>query len=130
MTVNYLPIGCDATVSYGSVDFKFQNSRSYPIKISATVVSGVITVSIYGVSEENEYKVDIVVETTQKDDYETVYEYSSSVPEGTEEVKQTGKYGYKCSTYRVLYQNGKMVSKDLLSTDTYKPQKQIVVKHK
>ena len=130
MTVNYLPIGCDATVSYGSVDFKFQNSRSYPIKISATVVSGVITVSIYGVSEENEYKVDIVVETTQKDDYETVYEYSSSVPEGTEQIKQTGKYGYKCSTYRVLYQNGKMVSKDLLSTDTYKTQKQIVIKHK
>ena len=83
MTVNYLPIGCDATVSYGSVDFKFKNSRSYPIKIVATINSGVITISIYGVPEENEYTVDIITETLQKEDFETVYERTSSVPEGT-----------------------------------------------
>lgn len=130
MTVNYLPIGCDATVSYGSVDFQFKNSRAYPIKIIATINSGVVTVSICGVKEENEYDVDIIVETTQKDDFETVYEYTSSVPEGSEVIKQSGKYGYKCSTYRVLYQNGRLVSKDLISTDTYKPQKQIIQKHK
>lgn len=130
MTVNYLPIGCDATVSYGSVDFKFKNSRSYPIKIVATVNSGIVSISICGVKEENEYDVDIIVETTQKDDFETMYEYSSSVPVGSEIIKQTGKYGYKCSTYRVLYQNGRLVSKDLLSTDTYKSQKQIVQVHK
>lgn len=127
MTVTYLPLGHDATVSYGSVDFKFKNNRSYPIKISATLNSGVITISICGVKEKNEYSVDIVVETTQVDDFETVYEYSSSLAPGTQYIKQTGKYGYKCSTYRVLSQNGKVVSKTLISTDTYKPQKQIVV---
>lgn len=130
MTVNYLPIGCDATVSYGSVDFKFKNSRSYPIRIDASINTGIITIAIKGVKEKSEYDVDIVVETTQKDDFETVYEYSSSIPEGTEVIKQTGKYGYKCSTYRVLYQNGKLISKTLLSTDTYRPQKQIIQKHK
>ena len=130
MTVNYLPIGCDATVSYGSVDFKFKNSRSYPVKIDATVNSGIVSISILGVKEKEEYDVDIIVETTQKDDFETVYERLSSIPEGTEIIKQTGKYGYKCSTYRVLYKNGKIISKDLLSTDTYKPQKQIVQIHK
>lgn len=126
MTVNYIPIGCDATVSYGSVDFKFKNSRNYPIKIDASINTGIINIAIKGVQEESEYTVDIIVETTQKDDFETVYEHSSSVPVGSEFIKQTGKYGYKCSTYRVLYQNGKLVSKTLLSTDTYKPQKQIV----
>ena len=127
MTVTYLPLGHDATVSYGSVDFKFKNTRSYPIKISATLNSGVVTISICGVKEKNEYSVDIVVETTQVDDFETVYEYSSSLALGTQYIKQTGKYGYKCSTYRVLSQNGKVISKTLISTDTYKPQKQIVV---
>ncbi len=130
MTVNYLPIGCDATVSYGSVDFKFKNTRSYPIKIVATANTGIITISICGVREPNEYKVDIVVETTQKIDFTTTYEHSSSIPKGTEYIKQTGKYGYKCSTYKVLYQNGKLISKTLLSTDTYKPQKQIVQTNK
>ena len=130
MTVNYLPIGQDATVSYGSVDFKFKNSRSYPVKIVATVNSGVVTISIQGVKEENEYTVNIVVETTQQEDFTTTYEHSSEIPKGTEVIKQTGKLGYKCSTYRVLYQNGKLISKTLLSTDTYKPQKQIVQTNK
>lgn len=128
MTVNYTPIGCDATVSYGSVDFKFKNSRNYPIKIDASINTGIVNISIKGVRENPEYTVDIIVETTQKDDFEIVYERSSSVPSGAEVIKQTGKYGYKCSTYRVLYQNGQLVSKTLLSTDTYKPQKQIVQK--
>lgn len=130
MTVNYLPMGCDATVSYGSVDFKFKNSRNYPIRIDASINTGVITIAIKGVEETPKYNVDIVVETTQKNDFDTTYEYVSSIPEGTEVIKQTGKYGYKCSTYRVLYQSGKVVSKTLLSTDTYKPQKQIIQKHK
>ena len=130
MTVNYLPVGRDATVSYGSVDFKFKNSRSYPIKIGATINSGVITISIYGVKEENEYTVEIVTDIIQKDDFQVVYENSTSIPKGTESIKQTGKYGYKSSTYRVLYLNGKVVSKTLLSTDTYKPLDQIVLVNK
>ena len=130
MTVTYLPIGQDATVSYGSVDFKFKNSRTYPIKVLATVNSGVITISIQGVKEKNEYDVDILVETTQTVDFTTTYEHSSSIPKGTEYIKQTGKLGYKCSTYKMLYQNGNLVSKTLLSTDTYKPQKQIVQTNK
>ena len=130
MTVNYLPVGRDATVSYGSVDFKFKNSRNYPIKIVATINSGVITISICGVKEENDYTVDIVTDVIQKEDFEIVYENSTSIPKGTESIKQTGKYGYKTSTYRVLYQNGKVVSKTLLSTDTYKPLEQIVLVNK
>ena len=126
MTVSYLPIGCDATVSYGSVDFKFKNSRNYPIKIVATVNSGNVLVSICGVSEAYDYTVQIVTDTTQKDNFEVVYEHDSTIPKGSEFIKQTGKYGYKCSTYRLLYKNGNLVSKDLISTDTYKPQKQIV----
>ena len=41
MTVSYLPIGQDASVSYGSVDFKFTNSRTYPIKIEAVAKNGI-----------------------------------------------------------------------------------------
>ncbi|MCR4436216.1 MAG: VanW family protein [Clostridiales bacterium] len=44
--VGYVPKGKDATVSYGSVDFKFRNNRSYPIVINAYVGKGAITVKI------------------------------------------------------------------------------------
>ena len=31
--VSYVPLGRDATVAYGSIDFRFKNTRNYPIKI-------------------------------------------------------------------------------------------------
>ena len=130
MTVSYLPIGQDASVSYGSVDFKFTNSRTYPIKIVATAKAGVITVSVLGVLEKQEYVVTFETEILETTDYKTTYEYSSSVPVGKEEIKQVGKNGYKCSTYKILSLGEKEVSRTLLSTDTYKSQKEIILKHK
>ena len=130
MTVSYLPIGQDASVSYGSVDFKFTNSRTYPIKIVATANTGVITISVLGVLEEQEYVVTLETEILETTDYKTTYEYSSSIPIGKEEVKQVGKKGYKCSTYKILSFGEKEISRTLLSTDTYKAQKEIILKHK
>lgn len=130
MTVNYVPIGQDATVSYGSVDFKFKNSRNYPIKIVATTNSGILTISIYGVKEEKEYNVTLEVETIEKVDFDVIYEYSSKIPVGQEFTKQTGKYGYKCSTYKIVSYGDQEISRTLLSTDTYKPQKAIIQKHR
>lgn len=130
MTVSYVPVGQDATVSYGSVDFKFENSRNYPIKISATTNSGIATITVYGVKEEQEYTINFDVDIIEKIDYDTNYEYSSKIPAGQEVVKQTGKYGYKCSTYKVVTFGDKEISRTLLSTDTYKPQKEIIQKHK
>lgn len=48
---SYVAAGRDATVVYGTIDFKFTNSRSYPIKIAATVENGVAEFSINGIQE-------------------------------------------------------------------------------
>ncbi len=53
--VYYLPRGLDATVSWGWPDFKFVNSRSYPIKIEAYVSGGYLTVRLYGTDEDGSY---------------------------------------------------------------------------
>lgn len=128
MTVNYVDVGMDATVSYGSVDFKFKNSRTYPIKVVATAKSGVMTISICGVPENVEYDVSFASDVLQKVDYKITYEPTSTLLPGAEYIKQSGKYGYKVSTYKILSQNGKEVSRVLLSTDTYKPQERIIQK--
>ncbi len=52
LPVPYVEEGKDASVSYGSIDFKFINNNSYPIQINATVGEGKITVDIFKV----EYK--------------------------------------------------------------------------
>src|SRR5699024_5421018 len=59
-TVGYVPIGLDATVSWGAPDFKFKNSRSYPIKLVATTQGKRLSISIYGLKEEVEYEVELV----------------------------------------------------------------------
>ena len=52
---SYVPAGRDATVVYGMTDFKFKNTRKYPVRIVATAKNGIATVTMYGIKEENEY---------------------------------------------------------------------------
>ena len=48
LSVSYVKLGRDATVVYGSIDFRFKNSRQYPIKISSKISGGTLTIEIYG----------------------------------------------------------------------------------
>ena len=43
----YIGSGLDATISAGTLDYKFANTLAYPIYISAVTDGGVLTVSIY-----------------------------------------------------------------------------------
>ena len=44
--VPYIEEGQDAAVAYGSVDFKFKNNNSYPIKIVASATDNEINIKI------------------------------------------------------------------------------------
>lgn len=124
--VNYVPAGRDATVAYGGKNFRFKNSRSYPIKIVASAKNGVVSISIMGIKEETEYEVVLtssVLSTTQN---QTVYEKNSNLEEGKEKVIQKGYIGKTSIAYKILKYNGKTISKTVLSKDTYKPMNKIV----
>ena len=123
---SYLEPGRDATVAYGAIDFKFKNNRKYPIKISASVRSGVAKVSIYGIKEENEYTVKIRSYITKTIPFTTKKVDNKDLAEGKERVKQKGTPGYKAVCYKDLYKNGKKVKSELVSTDTYTPMKRII----
>ena len=125
-TVAYVPIGLDATVSWGAPDFKFKNSRSYPVKIVATTANKKITVSIYGLKEDVEYEVELVSYKTATVPYSTVYTTDTSLAPGQTKVVQSGSNGAKAVSYRVLKLNDQEVSRTLLSKDTYSPHNQII----
>ena len=116
---SYVDEGRDATVAWGSIDFKFKNTRSYPIKIVATAKNGVCTMSIYGIKEDTEYEVIIQSNVLSYISYTTKYEDDASLAEGKEVVEQSGYTGCTSEAYRILKQNGEVVSKTLLSKDTY-----------
>ena len=94
---SYVTASRDATVVYGSIDFKFKNNRNYPIKIMCSVSNGVVNFEIYGLKTADDYEVEI----------------SSRI------TSQTANYT-NSEAYKILKKNGQVVSTTLLSRDTYK----------
>ena len=125
---SYVDPGRDATVAWGAIDFKFKNNRSYPIKIEASSKNGVCMMSIHGIKEETEYEVTIQSVVKSYIPYTTKYENDSTLAEGKEVVEQSGYRGCTSEAYRILKQNGEVVSKTLLSKDTYDPMTRIIKK--
>lgn len=126
--VSYVPAGRDATVSYGGKDFKFKNTRTYPVKIIASAKNGVVSISLAGIKEEKEYEVEIKSSVLSTTPYSTTYQDNSSLAEGKEKIIQKGHNGYKSKAYKIIKYNGKVVSKTLLSADTYQSMNRIIEK--
>ena len=127
---SYLPAGRDATVSWGSVDFKFKNNRKYPIKIVATAKDGVVKVDIYGIKQDDDYDVTIESQETSVIPMETIYEEDNSLEKGEQVVSQKGADGCTSETYKTLSRNGIVVSKTLVSKDTYNDLPTIIKENK
>lgn len=124
--VGYVPIGTDATVSWGAPDFKFKNSRSYPIKIVTSSSNRKCVVKFYGLKESEEYDIEIVSYRTGSVPYRTTYTTDSSLAAGQQKVIQSGSNGAKSVAYRIRKKNGQVISKELLSKDTYDPHNRII----
>ena len=125
---SYVEAGRDATVSWGTIDFCFENTRNYPIKVVTNVKYGVVTAEIYGTFEEKEYEIEIENNLDEVIEYETTYVKDYNLDEGTEEVKQNGSNGAISTTYKITKYKGAEVSRELLSSDTYSPLEKIVKK--
>ena len=63
-TVSYMPYGMDATVSWGSLDYKFKNNTEYPIRIEAWVSGGQVHVKLIG-TDTKDYYVKMTYETVE-----------------------------------------------------------------
>ena len=125
---SYTPAGRDATVVYGMTDLKFKNTRTYAVKIKATCSNGIITISIYGIKEENEYTISFSTETISTIPYTVKYIDDNTLASGTEKVKQQGANGLTTETYIIKTLNGQVVSKELLSKDTYSAMQRIILR--
>lgn len=123
---SYVTAGRDATVSWGTIDFCFKNTRAYPIKIRSNVKNGVVTTQICGIKEEKEYEVVIESIVTEVIPYSINYIRDTAMKQGEEEIKQYGANGAKSMTYKIVKQNGIMISKTLLSSDTYHALERII----
>lgn len=125
---SYVDAGRDATVSWGTVDFKFKNNRTYPIKVEASSKNGVCKVTIKGINEETEYEVVISSKITSIIQKSIKYEEDSSLDSTVEKVTQEGHNGCTSQAYKTLKLNGVTISTELLSSDYYHALDKIIVK--
>lgn len=116
---SYVPAGRDATVSWGSLDFKFKNNRKYPVKIVANAGDGVVTVDIYGIKQDDDQTVIIESNVTNIIESQVEYQNDYTLEKGSEATSQNGSDGCMSETYKTVLKNGVTVSKTLISQDTY-----------
>ena len=123
---HYIEAGKDATVSWGTLDFKFKNNRTYPVKIVAQAGDGVCRVDIRGIKEDTDKTVVIESKVLEYIPFETKYNYNGSLEYGQEVVVQEGEDGCISETYATKISSTQGVEKILISKDTYQPLNKII----
>lgn len=126
---SYVDAGRDATVSWGALDFKFKNNRNYPIKIKAQAGEGVVTVTFYGIKEENDPTIIIESKVTNIINQKVEYKKDTTLAKGEEVVERVGEDGCTSETYKTTLKNGVIISKTLVSKDTYNQLSKIIRKN-
>lgn len=123
--VSYVPMGRDATVAYGSIDYVFENDKSYPVSIKATIEGTMLTVAIVGTSEmdytvefHSSYISSVPFSETKIDD--------ETLPEGETKIITLGSNGSVYESYRVYKRNGAEFNRKFESKSRYLPTTQEV----
>ena len=117
--VAYAPAGLDATVSYGTIDFRFKNNMNNPVKIKAEINGNTVSIRIYGTKEETKT---VVLDTktlsvTPKGEKRV---FDPSLPVGREVVEQSGYDGRRVQAYKyVKNSQGAVVRTENLGISNY-----------
>lgn len=124
--VDYAPKGEDATVVYGSIDFRFKNTSPYPIKIVATSKDNYIRIKLMG-TETDKFTVKLSKKTLSTRPFEERVRYVNTLAEGKRSIEQKGQEGLVMEVYRKVYdESGKLISSSFENKSSYKPMPQIV----
>ena len=119
---SYVTPGRDATVSWDQPDFKFINNSSTAIGLRASYADQKVTVSVYGIPIlEDGITWDL--DSKKVEDLGTpnpTYEEDQTLRPGEEVIKSKGSAGSRWETYKVVYKNGKEISRELDHKTTYK----------
>lgn len=118
--VAYVPLGRDASVSYGTQDLKFTNSTKWPLRIDGKVTSdNTIEFSITGTNENP--SLEVVIQSTVKEllPYTTEFKKDATVPHGSQTLIRRGMNGAIVDTYFIIKAGKEVVSNYKLHSTIY-----------
>ena len=104
-TADYLPLGMDATVNWGTLDFRFRNNTDYPIRIEANAEDSYVSVTLRGTDDKSYYvEMDyVILEEYQWETVERVLEEDNEDGYEDGEIIYNGWMGYSVDTYKYKY---------------------------
>lgn len=119
LTVAYVPLGQDATVSYGTQDFKFKNNTTSPVYVRAVAGSGYLTVNIYGdTSFKQKIKISNIID--QSTPFHKVTLRDDNLQPGESKLDHNGQNGYVVRSFRIFYdQDGEQTKSESLGRSVY-----------
>ena len=128
MVISYVKPGLDATVVYGSRDFRFKNNTDHYILLKTTVTNGTLTCKVFGQQKRGK-KVILKTFKEREIPYSTIYQEDRSVPPGRYVVERKGIAGSVIRVERqVLDEQGQLIKEEVVSRDYYPPVDSIIRK--
>lgn len=129
---SYIPMGMDATVSWGGPEFRFKNNSDYPIRIEASASGGHTTVTLYG-TDVKDYYVKMEYEVLATYPWSKVeQEMKADNPDGYKDgdVISTAYTGYKVATYRCKYnkETNELISREQEAINVYSKRDYVICK--
>ena len=118
MTVAYVEPSMDAAIAGTYKDLKIRNNQEYPVYIEGYINNGTLTFKIYGKETRVGREVKFISETLSVTEAETVYEESSAAL-GTLTKAGSGHTGRRARLWKVVYQDGVEVSRDVINNSNY-----------
>lgn len=119
MLVSYVQPSMDAAIAGDFKDLKFKNNTEFPVYIEGYVSGGRITFNIYGketrpAAREVKFVSEVVSSTPAGEKF-----VASADPVGTIKKASSGYTGMKARLWKVVYENGVEVSRDVINNSTY-----------
>ncbi len=121
LTVPYVSLSRDATVSWGAVDFRFKNSSDNYIYIHAEINNNKLTFEIHGTKTNQT----VILKSERISIIPAGVNYinDNTLPKGKEIVVNRGQQGYTSRLIKEVYEDGVLIDKKVVSTDRYLPTK-------
>lgn len=120
---SYCPIGLDATVDYGNIDFQFRNPLSSPVYIAAWMDGVTLHVNFYGCFPKEWDKITVSSEQTGSEPPLSGVSFTEDVnlAKGQYVRRSSGNMGYTASAWRTYYKGETEVKKEELPSSYYEP---------
>ena len=129
LPVAYVPLGRDATYATGMIDFKFKNNSDKLLFVESYCENNKVFVNIFGheslkpVYDEIKFLSE-TVEVIPPPPPKLVND--AEIEKGKKIQELRPLEGKKVKLYKLCYQNGQMVKKELVSESYYKPRGEVV----